>query len=79
MIVERHVIDPKEDNHKVSDNGDHNFTSRYLTDYEPINCLGRGGYGIVFEARNKIDDCKYAIKRIALSNRYTVIFKIKNF
>lgn len=42
------------------------FKSRYLQDFEPIHCLGKGGFGIVFEARNKIDDCHYAIKRIPL-------------
>lgn len=54
-------------------NGDNeninNFKSRYLTDFEPVDCLGKGGYGVVFEAKNKIDDCNYAIKRIALPNR----------
>lgn len=45
------------------------FISRYLTDFDPVHCLGKGGYGIVFEAKNKIDDCHYAIKRIPLPNR----------
>ncbi|KAK9509499.1 hypothetical protein O3M35_006804 [Rhynocoris fuscipes] len=45
------------------------FVSRYLTDFEPINCLGKGGFGVVFEAKNKIDDCNYAIKRIPLPHR----------
>lgn len=45
------------------------FTSRYLTDFEPMHRLGKGGFGVVFEARNKIDDCNYAIKRIPLPNR----------
>nr|KAF6377880.1 eukaryotic translation initiation factor 2 alpha kinase 3 [Myotis myotis] len=31
--------------------------------------MGRGGFGVVFEARNKVDDCNYAIKRIRLPNR----------
>ena len=66
-------MDSKEDNNKVSDDADANFESRYLSDYEPLDCLGRGGYGVVFEARNKIDDCNYAIKRIALSHRYIII------
>uniref|UniRef100_UPI0002080BD3 Eukaryotic translation initiation factor 2-alpha kinase 3 n=1 Tax=Mus musculus TaxID=10090 RepID=UPI0002080BD3 len=43
--------------------------SRYLTDFEPIQCMGRGGFGVVFEAKNKVDDCNYAIKRIRLPNR----------
>lgn len=45
------------------------FLCRYLTDFEPVQCLGRGGFGVVFEARNKVDDCHYAIKRIRLPNR----------
>jgi serine/threonine protein kinase len=45
------------------------FTSRFLTDFSPVHCLGKGGFGVVFEARNKIDDCSYAIKRIPLPNR----------
>ncbi|XP_014241196.1 eukaryotic translation initiation factor 2-alpha kinase [Cimex lectularius] len=47
----------------------HEYVSRYLTDFEPVHCLGKGGFGIVFEAKNKIDDCHYAIKRIPLSNK----------
>jgi serine/threonine protein kinase len=46
------------------------FISRFLTDFDPIHCLGKGGFGVVFEARNKIDDYNYAIKRIPLPNRY---------
>uniref|UniRef100_A0A8C5IAA3 Eukaryotic translation initiation factor 2-alpha kinase 3 n=1 Tax=Gouania willdenowi TaxID=441366 RepID=A0A8C5IAA3_GOUWI len=45
------------------------YVSRYLTDFKPVQCLGRGGFGVVFEARNKVDDCDYAIKRIRLPNR----------
>ncbi|XP_030628507.1 eukaryotic translation initiation factor 2-alpha kinase 3 [Chanos chanos] len=45
------------------------YVSRFLTDFEPVQCLGRGGFGVVFEARNKVDDCNYAIKRIRLPNR----------
>ncbi|XP_012284008.1 eukaryotic translation initiation factor 2-alpha kinase [Orussus abietinus] len=68
LIVERHVQAEKDDHNSHEDGNQSNFKSRYLTDFEPIDCLGRGGYGIVFEARNKIDDCNYAIKRIAISN-----------
>ncbi|XP_076368926.1 pancreatic eIF-2alpha kinase [Tachypleus tridentatus] len=52
-----------------TDNCKNQFVSRYLTDFEPIQCLGRGGYGLVFEAKNKIDDCHYAVKRICLPNK----------
>lgn len=45
------------------------YSSRYLTDFEPVSCLGKGGFGVVFQARNKIDDCHYAIKRIPLPNK----------
>ncbi|XP_012256146.2 eukaryotic translation initiation factor 2-alpha kinase [Athalia rosae] len=67
LIVERH-IETKEDDTRLQGDGTTEFKSRYLTDFEPIDCLGKGGYGVVFEAKNKIDDCNYAIKRIALQN-----------
>nr|XP_012137915.1 PREDICTED: eukaryotic translation initiation factor 2-alpha kinase isoform X1 [Megachile rotundata]XP_012137916.1 PREDICTED: eukaryotic translation initiation factor 2-alpha kinase isoform X1 [Megachile rotundata] len=69
LIVERH-IETNVSNTQLSDNGKNgeDFKSRYLTDFEPVDCLGKGGYGVVFEAKNKIDDCNYAIKRIALPN-----------
>ena len=40
--------------------------SRYLSDFEPKECLGRGGFGVVFESKNKYDDIHYAVKRIRL-------------
>lgn len=45
------------------------FTSRFLSDFEMVQCLGKGGFGVVFEAKNKLDDCNYAIKRIVLPGR----------
>lgn len=42
------------------------YNSRYSNDFDSIRRLGRGGFGIVFEAKNKIDDCHYAVKRICL-------------
>jgi len=48
----------------VSNNSE--YISRYSSDFDSIRRLGRGGFGIVFEARNKIDDCHYAVKRICL-------------
>ncbi|XP_055297961.1 eukaryotic translation initiation factor 2-alpha kinase isoform X2 [Sitodiplosis mosellana] len=42
------------------------FKSRFQTDFDLLQCLGKGGFGVVFEVKNKIDDCNYAIKRIVL-------------
>ncbi|XP_011135236.1 eukaryotic translation initiation factor 2-alpha kinase isoform X2 [Harpegnathos saltator] len=55
---------------KVTDENENadNYESRYLKDFEPVDCLGKGGYGVVFEAKNKIDYCNYAIKRISIPN-----------
>lgn len=70
VIVETHVETKQEDRKTLIDSdAEKNFKSRYLADFNPIDCLGKGGYGVVFEAKNKIDDCNYAIKRIALPNR----------
>lgn len=68
LIVEEYPIDEKKEDTSLNQNNNSDFKSRYLTDFEPIDCLGKGGYGVVFEAKNKIDDCMYAIKRIALPN-----------
>ncbi|XP_019626481.1 PREDICTED: eukaryotic translation initiation factor 2-alpha kinase 3-like [Branchiostoma belcheri] len=45
------------------------YKSRYLTDFDLVQCLGRGGFGVVYEVKNKFDECSYAIKRISLPNR----------
>lgn len=45
------------------------FKSRFQTDFDMLQCLGKGGFGVVFEVKNKLDDCKYAIKRIVLPKR----------
>lgn len=50
-------------------NSGENFSSRFQSDFDLMRCLGRGGFGVVFEAKNKLDDCRYAIKRITLPNK----------
>ncbi|XP_032595670.1 eukaryotic translation initiation factor 2-alpha kinase isoform X2 [Drosophila grimshawi] len=45
------------------------YTSRFQTDFDLMQCLGRGGFGVVFEAKNKLDENRYAIKRITLPNK----------
>lgn len=42
------------------------FSSRFANDFETVSCLGKGGFGIVFEVRRILDECCYAIKRITL-------------
>lgn len=46
-----------------------NYFSRFLTDFDLVRCLGKGGFGVVFEVKNKLDDCHYAIKRILLPSK----------
>ncbi len=45
------------------------FSSRYLVDFEPVRCLGKGGFGVVFESKNKLDDNRFVHCRL-LDNRY---------
>lgn len=69
-IIETHIEKKEEITNASLDTTRSKFTSRFLEDYDPIGCLGRGGYGFVFEARNKLDRRIYAIKRITLPSRY---------
>ena len=43
-------------------------SSRYKEEFEEIELLGEGGFGCVFEVRNKLDGRRYAIKKIKLTN-----------
>uniref|UniRef100_A0A914VSJ1 non-specific serine/threonine protein kinase n=1 Tax=Plectus sambesii TaxID=2011161 RepID=A0A914VSJ1_9BILA len=53
------------------------YVSKFLTEFEPVKCLGRGGFGVVFESRLRLDDCTYAVKRIAVSNSETAKEKVR--
>lgn len=41
--------------------------TRYRSDFEELRILGRGGYGIVYRARNRLDNQEYAVKKVPLS------------
>ena len=45
------------------------FLFRYYNEFKEIGCLGKGGYGIVFEVQNNIDHGHYAMKRITLNRQ----------
>ena len=44
-------------------------TSRYANDFEQLEEIGRGGFGIVYKARHRLDGNIYAIKKIMLSKK----------
>ncbi|XGW32331.1 hypothetical protein V3C99_017125 [Haemonchus contortus] len=52
------------------------FLSKFLQDFEPVKLLGHGGFGVVFEARNRLDECPYAVKRIAVANNENAIQRV---
>lgn len=41
--------------------------SRYLRDFEEISLLGKGGYGMVFRVRHRLDGLDYAVKKVPIS------------
>ncbi|XP_053629408.2 eukaryotic translation initiation factor 2-alpha kinase 3 isoform X2 [Cherax quadricarinatus] len=53
------------------------YTSRYMTDFELVQCLGRGGFGVVFQVRNKLDENEYAVKRITLPTKKSSAERVK--
>ncbi|KAK8379865.1 hypothetical protein O3P69_019694 [Scylla paramamosain] len=53
------------------------YTSRYLTDFEPVQRLARGGLGVVCQVRNKLDENEYAVKRINLPTNKSSAERVK--
>ena len=43
------------------------FGSRYTQDFEELGILGKGGYGIVYQCRHKLDGVIYAVKKVPVS------------
>ena len=42
--------------------------SRYVSDFEEVEFLGKGAFGVVVKARNRLDERFYAVKKIQLSS-----------
>ncbi|KAJ2366727.1 hypothetical protein H4S01_002547, partial [Coemansia sp. RSA 2610] len=45
--------------------------SRYHDDFVQLRCLGKGGFGKVYEVRNKLDGRPYAVKHIKIRGEIT--------
>lgn len=45
------------------------YSSRFVNDFTVVRLLGKGGFGVVYEAINNIDHCSYAVKIIILPRK----------
>jgi hypothetical protein len=45
---------------------DSQYSSHFITNYTPVECLGSGRFGIVYRCKHKLDGLEYAVKRILL-------------
>lgn len=66
--VQEKVRSASESNNLSTDDSQ-TYISRFLNDFDLVTCLGKGGFGVVFEVKNKLDDCNYAVKRILLPSK----------
>ncbi|KAL2612674.1 hypothetical protein R1flu_024366 [Riccia fluitans] len=53
--------------------GAKNSSSRYLSDFEELSLLGKGGFGHVVLCMNKLDGRRYAMKKIKLKHKSPVL------
>jgi len=59
----------KKKGNRTSDSVLLDLKSRYQNEYDEIETLGKGGFGQVFKARNRLDGQLYAIKKIKLQSK----------
>ena len=54
--------------------------SRFLTDFNVIDKIGKGGFGSVFKVNNKLDNKIYAVKIVNVNseNKEVVLREVKN-
>lgn len=51
-------------------------SNRYASDFEELGMLGKGGFGSVFQARNRIDRVDYAVKKVRISTHSSALHTI---
>ncbi|XP_057656757.1 eukaryotic translation initiation factor 2-alpha kinase [Diorhabda carinulata] len=69
IIIEKPIEPQHVSSQQRTSEREGDFSSRYVNEYDTLRCLGKGGFGVVFEVKHKFDECSYAIKRITLPNK----------
>ncbi|XP_054456189.1 interferon-induced, double-stranded RNA-activated protein kinase-like [Anoplopoma fimbria] len=54
--------DAVEDQNMEESQSETSINSRFTTDFDPMECLGRGAFGVVYKARHKLLRMDYAVK-----------------
>ena len=73
-----HVVNSQSQSSISTSSSGQDFKSKFLEEFQDVEMLGAGGFGVVFKATHKIDCRDYAVKRIQLPSKL-VELQFKNF
>ncbi|KII74891.1 Serine/threonine-protein kinase gcn2 [Thelohanellus kitauei] len=66
--LDYHEPDTSDNNESSKSDCNPPFFPRYQVEFQHLENIGVGGYGVVFKAKNIVDNCVYAVKRVSVAD-----------